>query len=121
MILTEPTMAYAAPLRAFRQDFLDAGSPSEGSGSLLRYERTEDWLAQVARYADPATGLPTMESPDNPNGSVCSIEGIISPDGKILGKMGHSERYEKNLFRNISGNLDQDLFANAVAYFRKNS
>ena len=58
MILTEPTMAYDAQIRAFRQDFLDAGSPSEGSGSLLRYERTADWLDQVARYADPATVPP---------------------------------------------------------------
>lgn len=60
-----------------------------------------------------------MESPANPNGSYYAIEGIISPDGRILGKMGHSERYEKNLMKNISGNLVQDIFSNAVNYFRK--
>ena len=56
---------------------------------------------------------------DNPNGSHYAIEGIISPTGQILGKMGHTERYENNVFRNISGNLMQPLFDNAVKYFRK--
>ena len=55
---------------------------------------------------------------DNPNGSHYDIEGILSPDGHILGKMGHSERYEDNLFRNISGNRRQPLFENAVNYFK---
>ena len=75
---------------------------------------------QVAfQYADPETGLPTMESPLNPNGSNYAIEGIISPDGQILGKMGHSERYEKNVFKNIDEDMEQPLFENAVNYFRK--
>jgi phosphoribosylformylglycinamidine synthase, clade II len=56
---------------------------------------------------------------DNPNGSHYDIEGIVSPDGHILGKMGHSERYEENLFKNIHGNCRQPIFENAVAYFRK--
>ena len=56
---------------------------------------------------------------DNPNGSYYDIEGIVSPDGHILGKMGHSERYEENLFKNIDGNCRQPIFENAVAYFRK--
>ncbi|MDE6792784.1 MAG: phosphoribosylformylglycinamidine synthase subunit PurQ, partial [Muribaculaceae bacterium] len=64
-------------------------------------------------------GNATMDSPANPNGSTEAIEGIISPDGLILGKMGHSERYEDGLMKNISGNKRQNLFANAVAYFRK--
>ena len=55
---------------------------------------------------------------DNPNGSYYGIEGILSPDGHILGKMGHSERYETNLFKNISGNCRQPIFENAVNYFR---
>ena len=54
---------------------------------------------------------------ENPNGSSYDIEGIISPDGQILGKMGHSERYEEGLFKNISGNLRQQIFENAVNYF----
>jgi len=56
---------------------------------------------------------------DNPNGSCYDIEGILSPDGHILGKMGHSERFEENLYKNISGNCRQPLFDNAVHYFRK--
>ena len=56
---------------------------------------------------------------DNPNGSYYDIEGVLSPDGHILGKMGHSERYEDNLYKNISGNCQQPLFDNAVHYFRK--
>ena len=56
---------------------------------------------------------------DNPNGSYYDIEGILSPDGHILGKMGHSERYENHLYKNIGGNCLQPLFENAVHYFRK--
>ena len=74
---------------------------------------------QVAfRYADPRTGQPTMESPYNPNGSCYAIEGLLSPDGQILGKMGHSERWEENVYANIAGNKYQPLFENAVNYFK---
>ncbi len=58
---------------------------------------------------------------DNPNGSYYDIEGILSPDGLILGKMGHSERFEPGLFKNIGGTLYQPLFQNAVNYFNKNN
>lgn len=76
---------------------------------------------QVAfQYAD-ARGIPTMDSPANPNGSVLAIEGIISPDGLILGKMGHSERFRKGLMINVPGNKSQNLFRNAVNYFRKSN
>ena len=54
----------------------------------------------------------------NPNGSSYAIEGIVSKDGLILGKMGHSERYTKGLFKNITGNMDQNIFKNAVTYFK---
>ena len=66
-----------------------------------------------------ARGQVAFRYVDNPNGSHYDIEGILSPDGHILGKMGHSERYEDNLFKNISGNCCQPLFQNAVNYFRK--
>lgn len=62
-------------------------------------------------------GKPSMDSKYNPNGSVNAIEGITSKNGQIIGKMGHSERYEDGLFRNIPGNKDQHLFASAVRYF----
>ena len=66
-----------------------------------------------------ARGQVAFRYVDNPNGSYYGIEGILSPDGRILGKMGHSERYEENVFRNIAGNRRQPLFENAVNYFRK--
>ena len=66
-----------------------------------------------------ANGQVAFRYVDNPNGSHYDIEGILSPDGHILGKMGHSERYEDNLFKNIAGNRRQPIFENAVAYFRK--
>ena len=65
-----------------------------------------------------ANGQVAFRYVDNPNGSHYDIEGVLSPDGHILGKMGHSERYEDNLFRNIAGNCRQPLFENAVNYFR---
>ena len=71
------------------------------------------------QYVDPISDEPTMESPYNPNGSSYAIEGIISRNGQILGKMGHSERYEQGLFRNIEADLEQPLFENAVKYFKK--
>ncbi|MBP5566580.1 MAG: phosphoribosylformylglycinamidine synthase [Bacteroidales bacterium] len=65
-----------------------------------------------------ANGQVAFRYVDNPNGSCYGIEGIVSPDGHILGKMGHSERYEENLFKNISGEKRQGIFENAVNYFR---
>ena len=62
-------------------------------------------------------GKPSMDSKYNPNGSVNAIEGITSKNGQIIGKMGHSERFEDGLFQNIPGNKDQYLFASAVKYF----
>ena len=66
-----------------------------------------------------ANGQVAFRYVDNPNGSYYDIEGILSPDGHILGKMGHSERYEDSLFKNIAGERMQPLFDNAVKYFNK--
>ena len=54
----------------------------------------------------------------NPNGSMCAIEGITSPDGRVLGKMGHTERYSPFGGRNIYGEKYQPIFANGVKYFK---
>jgi len=54
----------------------------------------------------------------NPNGSMCAIEGITSPDGRVLGKMAHTERYSPFVGRNIYGNLLQPIFRDGVQYFR---
>ena len=69
-----------------------------------------------SQYVD-FEGKPSMDSKYNPNGSVNAIEGITSKNGQIIGKMGHSERFEDGLFQNIPGNKDQYLFASAVKYF----
>ena len=96
---------------------------SHGEGKFVVSEELARELfanGQVAfQYVDPLTDEPTMESPYNPNGSYYAIEGIIGRNGQILGKMGHSERYEKNLLKNIEADLEQPLFENAVRYFIK--
>ena len=69
-----------------------------------------------SQYVD-FEGKPSMDSKYNPNGSVNAIEGITSKNGQIIGKMGHSERFEDGLFQNIPGSKDQHLFASAVKYF----
>ena len=95
---------------------------SHGEGKFVVNEELAKELfenGQVAfQYADPIDNAVTMESPYNPNGSYYAIEGIISRDGRILGKMGHTERYENNLFKNIVSEKEQPLFDNAVRYFR---
>ena len=73
---------------------------------------------QIAtQYAD-LSGNPTMVSPFNPNGSMWAIEGITSPDGRVLGKMGHSERIGDNLYKNVEGNFDMKIFESGVKYFK---
>ena len=62
--------------------------------------------------------MPTMSMPYNPNGSLYAIEGITSPDGRVFGKMGHSERFSEGLYRNIAGNKDQKIFISGVNYFK---
>ena len=72
---------------------------------------------QIAtQYVDLA-GIPTMDVDFNPNGSVWAVEGITSPDGRVLGKMGHTERIGPALYRNVPGEYDMRLFASAKAYF----
>ena len=95
---------------------------SHGEGKFVVNEELAKELfanGQVAfQYAEPVDEGVSMHSPYNPNGSYYAIEGIISKNGQILGKMGHSERYENNLFKNVEANLEQPLFENAVKYFR---
>ena len=109
-------------LAGFRPGEIHSIAVSHGEGKFVVSEELARELfanGQVAfQYVD-AEGNPTAEAPYNPNGSSYAIEGIISPDGRILGKMGHTERYERNLFKNIAGNKEQSLFRNAVNYFRK--
>ena len=94
---------------------------SHGEGRFLASEELVKQLAEngqiATQYVDLA-GEPTMDSAFNPNGSICAVEGIISPDGRVLGKMGHSERVGKDLYRNVIGEYDMGLFRSAVKYFK---
>ena len=109
-------------LAGFEIGDLHSIAVSHGEGKFVVSDELANELfveGQVAfQYADEE-GNPTGKAPFNPNGSYYAIEGIVSRDGQILGKMGHTERYENNLFRNIDGNKVQDIFGNAVRYFRK--
>ena len=122
-IVTTRVAATTSPwLRGFAAGDLHSIAVSHGEGKFVVGEALARRLferGQVAfQYAD-AEGRPTAEAPCNPNGSSYAIEGIVSEDGLILGKMGHTERYEENLFKNIAGEKRQPIFENAVAYFRK--
>ncbi|MCQ2115138.1 MAG: phosphoribosylformylglycinamidine synthase [Bacteroidales bacterium] len=123
MVTTRVASVDSPWLRGFGEGELHSIAMSHGEGKFTVSEKLAAELfanGQVAfQYADPESGEATMQSPFNPNGSSYAIEGIISPDGQILGKMGHSERWEQNVFRNIAGNCRQKLFENAVSYFRK--
>jgi phosphoribosylformylglycinamidine synthase len=94
---------------------------SHGEGRFVAPQDVLDRLidnGQVfTQYVDDS-GDPTMTSPYNPNGSMYGIEGILSEDGRILGKMGHSERQGENRNLNIYGEMDQQLFESGVAYFK---
>ena len=73
---------------------------------------------QVATQYCTPEGVPAACTPENPNGSVWAIEGITSPDGRILGKMGHSERsIDDQVLKNVPGVSDQQLFRAGVDYF----
>lgn len=73
---------------------------------------------QVATQYVDLNGNPTMDRPFNPNGSFSAIEGITSPDGRVLGKMAHSERMGTNVIKNVPGNKDQKIFESGVEYFK---
>ena len=93
---------------------------SHGEGRFVANEKTLRDLAlggQIAtQYVDLA-GNPTLNVRYNPNMSVEAIEGITSPDGRVLGKMAHSERMGEGLYANVPGDKFQDLFRGAVDYF----
>ena len=94
---------------------------SHGEGRFWASEELVRGLAangQIATQYVDMDGNPTMDIRYNPNGSTYAIEGILSPDGRILGKMGHSERIGKNVAVNIEGDKDQKIFESGVKYFK---
>ncbi|HFD2049433.1 phosphoribosylformylglycinamidine synthase [Clostridium perfringens] len=95
---------------------------SHGEGRFVAPDRLLKELVendQIATQYVDLEGNMAMNMPYNPNGSSLAIEGITSKDGRILGKMGHSERIGENLYKNIPGEFDQKLFKSGVDYFRK--
>ena len=94
---------------------------SHGEGRFLADEALIRSLAangQIATQYVDDNGSATSDVRFNPNGSAFAIEGITSPDGRVFGKMGHSERYAPDLYRNVPGNYDIKLFLSAVKYFK---
>ena len=93
---------------------------SHGEGRFLASEELIKKLADngqvITQYVD-LDGNPTYDIQYNPNGSICAVEGIVSPDGRVLGKMGHSERVGANLYKNVEGNYEMGMFNSAVKYF----
>lgn len=94
---------------------------SHGEGRFFADEKTVLQLAQngqiATQYVD-LSGKPTADVRFNPNNSVCAIEGITSPDGRVFGKMGHSERIGYGLYKNVYANYDMQIFRSAVEYFK---
>ncbi len=93
---------------------------SHGEGRFYATEAEIKHLfanGQIATQYVDQNADPTMKMPYNPNGSLYAIEGITSPDGRVFGKMGHSERYVPGLMKNIHGNKDQKIFISGVKYF----
>ena len=94
---------------------------SHGEGRFIADDETLARLAangQIATQYVDFDGNPSMDIAFNPNGSVMAIEGITSPDGRVFGKMGHSERIGKNVYKNVLGEKDQKIFESGVKYFK---
>mgnify|MGYP004648945349 CR=1 FL=1 len=94
---------------------------SHGEGRFLASEEFIRKLAengQIATQYVDENGNATGDVAYNPNGSVCAVEGITSPDGRVFGKMGHSERYQKNLYKNVDGDYNIGMFCAAAKYFK---
>ena len=105
---TKPDEIYTVPI-------------SHGEGRFIADSEFIEKLAQngqiATQYVD-LEGNPTMDIAFNPNGSYSAIEGILSPDGRVFGKMGHSERIDCGLYRNVEGNFDLGMFDSAVKYYK---
>ncbi len=94
---------------------------SHGEGRILANDTLVKELAKkgqiLTQYVD-MQGMPTNDIQYNPNGSAYAIEGLISPDGRVLGKMGHAERIGAGLYQNVEGNFDMKLFDSLVEYYK---
>ena len=121
MVYTRVTSVKSPWFAGVRVGDVHAVPVPHGEGRFVADDDTMRALianGQVAtQYVDP-NGNPSSVIDWNPNGSVCAVEGITSPDGRILGKMGHSERKGANLYGNVPGEKDQRIFESGVYYFK---
>jgi len=108
LLETRPGEIYSVPISHGEGRFL-------APGGVLRQLADSGQIA--TQYVD-LDGRPSMDTAFNPNGALWAVEGITSPDGRVLGKMGHSERTGPNLCRNVPGEYDMGLFRSAARYFR---
>ena len=95
---------------------------SHGEGRFLASEEVVRQLAangQIATQYVDLEGNATDDIRYNPNNSTYAIEGITSPDGRVFGKMGHSERIGNGLYKNVNGIFDMKMFESAVRYFKE--
>ncbi len=121
MAYTRITSVQSPWLRFVEPGDLHAVPVSHGEGRFVADPSTLGSLAlngQIATQYVDVQGKPASAMPFNPNGSVCAIEGITSPDGRIFGKMGHSERKGAHLYKNVPFAKDQQIFEAGVAYFK---
>ena len=94
---------------------------SHGEGRFVASDAVMQQLIENGQIATQYTtpwGQPSGKIAWNPNGSVCAVEGITSPDGRVLGKMAHSERLGNHLYQNVPGEKDQKIFRSGVQYFK---
>ena len=104
---TKPGQIYTVPI-------------SHGEGRFIADEKTLEQLianGQIATQYVDLDGNPTGDIRFNPNNSIFAVEGITSPDGRVFGKMGHSERIDRDLYKNVDGVFDMKMFESAVKYF----
>ena len=120
MVLTRVTSTLSPWLSLVEAGDVHCVPISHGEG---RFAADEQTIAQLAANGQIATqyvdfeGRPSADIAFNPNGSASAIEGITSPDGRVFGKMGHSERLGENIAKNVPGDKDQKLFRAGVLYF----
>ncbi|MEA4853208.1 MAG: phosphoribosylformylglycinamidine synthase [Christensenella sp.] len=121
MVRTRITSAHSPWLSLCEPGEIHTVAVSHGEGRFVATEKEIKRLiknGQVATQYVNEAGEPCMDIAFNPNGSMSAVEGIMSQDGRILGKMGHSERAGKNIAKNVPGNYDQKIFEGGVQYFK---
>ncbi len=121
MVYTRITSVKSPWFANVREGDVFAVPVSHGEG---RFVADDDMMKNLIQNGQVATqyvmpeGIPSSDIAWNPNGSVCAVEGITSPDGRVLGKMGHTERKGNSLYRNVPGAKDPQIFEAGVAYFK---